>query len=228
MKKYVKIKSFLQNVVGVVPLQNIHEPLFEHWMLLGLKTLNIRSLKQMQIFQTSFQNYTAPLPENFESIIAVALCIDGTRTQLALPASKIIPKFNPNCLTCQPEYFISNNKVNFNAERGDAIIVYFGFPTDEEGDILVPDDGTLAEALFHFVMYRYYLSKVVGEEDLKYQQLAEKHYANWSTLSKKAHNLDLPDLGELENIKRLVHKTMPQDLWHRMFTTLNIYENSRF
>lgn len=111
--------------------------------------------------------------------------------------------------SCPHEYSISSNGILTSSLRtGTLLVSYFGYPTDAHGDHLIPDDETVKEALFHYILYRYWLQK-----DLMKETGAEKrmvfHLQMWSTLSSKAQSLNLPSLGQLENIRANRSKLVP-------------------
>ncbi len=108
------------------------------------------------------------------------------------------------------------------------IVAYKGLPTDEEGNILIPDDETLKEALTHFVLYKYWLTKYLMKEEGAAQRMSN-HLTMWSTLSKKAMNLNLPNVSELENLKNINNRLVPRTNAHsQLFSRLNNQENIDF
>lgn len=114
-----------------------------------------------------------------------------------------------SCTTgCPQEYTISNGILTSSLRTGTLLVSYFGYPVDESGDHLIPDDETLKEAIFHYVLYRYWLQK-----DLMKETGADKrmmfHLQMWSTLSRKAQSLNLPNLGQMENIRANRSRLIP-------------------
>lgn len=112
--------------------------------------------------------------------------------------------------TCPQEYTISSNGVLTSTLRDATLLVsYLGYPIDENGDHLIPDDENLKEALFHYVLYRYWLQK-----DLMKESGADKrmqfHLQMWSTLANKALSINLPSLGTLENIRANRSRLIPR------------------
>ena len=103
----------------------------------------------------------------------------------------------PQYTICQGEYLFSS------VENGLCLIAYLGTPTAENGDILIPNDEDLKEAIYHYCMYRWYSSKIATAEVnsmLHYKQEREFHLSQFQVLALKAKSLDLPDLATLENM----------------------------
>jgi hypothetical protein len=70
------------------------------------------------------------------------------------------------CDECTHEFSISpSGVITFSMESGTVLISYLGYPEDEEGYALIPDDESLKEAIFHYVLYRYWLQKDMMKEE---------------------------------------------------------------
>lgn len=60
------------------------------------------------------------------------------------------------CTDCNHEFVVDSSLVlTSTLKNGTLLVAYKGYPVDEEGLALIPDDETLKEALFHFVLYNY-------------------------------------------------------------------------
>jgi len=126
-----------------------------------------------------------------------------------------------HCADCKYEFSVSPSLVlTTNMRNGTIMVSYLRYPLDEEGNALMPDDETLKEAIFHYVLYRYWVSKYQMKEEGA-ESRVKFHLDMWSTLSKKARNIDLPDTSTMENLmnirNRLVHRSRRFD---QAFTTL--------
>jgi len=70
------------------------------------------------------------------------------------------------CSSCIGEFSISPSLVvTTNFEAGTIMVAYLAYAKDSDNNILIPDDETLKEALLHYVLYRYWLSKDIMKED---------------------------------------------------------------
>ncbi len=135
-----------------------------------------------------------------------------------------------SCTDCGAEFAVSPSLVVTTTKPSGIIMVsYLGHPTDENGDLTIPDDETLKEALLHYVLYRYWMAKSQMMEKGA-DKMEAKHRSMWATLSLKATgNLNLPDLNQLENLKNQLDHLVPRtNRFQQMFTTLSSRENVKF
>lgn len=108
------------------------------------------------------------------------------------------------------------------------MVAYKGYPVNEEGDYLIPDNQDLQEAIMNFVLYKYWLTKYLCKEDGAEQRM-QYFLSMWNTLSKKALNLNLPDLSEMENAMIIWNRLVPRrNRAEDGFATLNSRENVNF
>jgi hypothetical protein len=131
-----------------------------------------------------------------------------------------------NCKGCAFEFTVSPSLVlTTNAHSGLLLVAYLRHPIDEDGSALIPDDETLKEAILHYALYRYWLLRYVMKEDGADTRM-RFHLQMWDTLSKKAQNLNLPDLSQIENIRRQRSRLVPRSRqFANHFTTLNNEEH---
>lgn len=134
-----------------------------------------------------------------------------------------------NCSSCEHQFSISSSLIiTTTLPSGTILVGYKGYPLDEENQILIPDDETLKEALLHYVLYRYWLSKFQMKEEGADSRM-KFHLTMWATLSKKAMNLNLPDISQLENIKAIHNRLAPRsNRFQQLFLTLNERENDSY
>jgi len=70
------------------------------------------------------------------------------------------------CDQCQHEYTISpSGVITTTLLEGIMLLSYLAYPKDEEGYALIPDDENVKEAIFHYVLYRYWLQKDMMKEE---------------------------------------------------------------
>lgn len=134
------------------------------------------------------------------------------------------------CTDCDHEFSVSPGLVlTTTLSAGVIMVAYLSHPTDEYGDTLIPDDENLKEALFHYVLYRYWLSKYQMKEDGARERI-KFHLEMWNTLAiKTTGNMNLPDINQLENIKAQLNRLVPREnRFQQMFLTLGNRENVNF
>jgi len=136
----------------------------------------------------------------------------------------------PDCKDCAETFSVSPNLVlTTTLCEGILIVSYLGYPTDEEGCALIPNDEELKEAILHYVLYRYWMTKYNMKEEGAESRM--QHYLQmWNTASKKAAgNLNLPDVNQLENLKNQWNRLVPRtNRFQSLFLNLSNRERINF
>lgn len=130
------------------------------------------------------------------------------------------------CPECQYEFNVSSTGViTSTAKEGDLLISYKGFPRDTDGKLLIPDDEDFKEAVFSFVLYRYFLKKVNGGKN-EFRQQRDYYKREFHRASMKAKNLNSPDLPMMEKIKNEASRLVrPSYKYDHGFANLGYKEN---
>lgn len=134
------------------------------------------------------------------------------------------------CTDCAHEFSVSPSLIlTTTLLAGQIMVSYLGYALDENGDTLIPDDENLKEALFHYALYRYWLSKYQMKEEGSESRM-RFHLSMWGTLSTKAAgHLNAPDVNELENLKNQYNRLVPREnRFQQMFMTLGNRESLNF
>ena len=125
-----------------------------------------------------------------------------------------------NCNNCPHTYSLApNNCITTSFQTGYVILSYQTYPRNEDNEILIPDNQDLKMALFHFVMYMYYMM-ASDQRSLNERQF---HLTQFQIMKMKATgDLNMPTLDELENLKdqtnRMINSAYRYD---EFFSTLN-------
>lgn len=134
------------------------------------------------------------------------------------------------CNTCTNSFSVTSDlTVTTTFCDGIIAVSYLGYPLDEEGCALIPDNEELKEALLHYLLYRYWMVKYNMKEEGSESRM--QHYLQmWNTMSKKAAgNLNLPDVNQLENIKNNWNRLVPRtNQFQSLFLRLGNRENINF
>lgn len=134
------------------------------------------------------------------------------------------------CTDCTHEFSVSPDLIlTTTLKDGVIMISYLTWIKDEDGFALIPDNEYLKESILHFILYRYWMSKMMVKEEGAAQQM-QFHLQMWNTLSKKAAGeLNLPDVNELENIKNQMTRLVPRtNRFQQLFLPLSNRENVNF
>lgn len=134
------------------------------------------------------------------------------------------------CTDCTHEFSVSTDLV-LTTTLADGIIMlsYLSWPKDEEGYATIPDNEFLKEAILHYILYRYWLSKSMMMEEGAAQQV-QFHLKMWNQLkAQAAGDLNKPDINELENIKAQMNHLVPRSSrFQQLFLTLGNREQNNF
>lgn len=96
------------------------------------------------------------------------------------------------------------------------VISYLRTPKDDCGDTLIPDDENLKEAIFHYCLYRYWMSRAIRKEQGADRE-RDFHLSMFETLAIKA--IPHPDIDDLEAIKANSDRLLPNANQHERFFT---------
>jgi hypothetical protein len=136
----------------------------------------------------------------------------------------------PNTRQCEHRYTIyGKQSVQTTFRNGCILLSYKRYVRDCDGIDLVPDNEDLKDALFHFCMYRWWMSRMTYKEEGSSQQM-QFHLQQYRTLGKKAAaNLTTPDIDSMENIKNFSNRLVPREYFYdKGFGQLSNRENIDF
>jgi hypothetical protein len=138
------------------------------------------------------------------------------------------PSIN-KCPNCVHEYSISPDlHITTTLKEGCILVSYKAYVSSED-DFLIPDNETLKECLTHACLYKYWMSKYQMKEDGAESRM-QFHLRQWGMLNQKtAGELNMPDIGELENIKSQWLRLVPRsEMATNFFSNLNYDEQLSF
>ena len=136
----------------------------------------------------------------------------------------------PNTRQCDHRYTIyGKQSIQTTFRNGCVLLSYKRYVRDCDGLDLVPDNEDLKDALFHFCMYRWWMSRLTYKEEGSNQQMLF-HKQQYDILKRKAAaNLNSPDIDELENIKNTRNRLVPREnFYDKGFGQLSNRENIDF
>lgn len=246
--KYTSIKSVLFNLSLTIDERYWQELNILEWATAALRSMNILPVLEDKVALITLCAHKATLPSDLRFLTQLAYR-DTTLPDISLPEntasaypwkamrlsaspfalSICLDRSITQCTDCHHTFSISPDlTVTSSAEEGEIMVSYKAFPVHEDGTALIPDDETLKEALLHYVLYRYWMAKFQMKEDGAESRL-QFHLSQWSTLSKKAMNLNKPSIAEMDNIMRIWNRLLPrQNRFDQMFLPLTNQENVIF
>lgn len=244
--KYVSIKSVLYNLSLVIDERYWNEINILEWATSALRSMNIVPLLEDKVKLVELCAHKATLPADLKFLTHVAY-YDSTLPTVSLPdgvasaypwtnmrlsaspfaLSICLDKKITECTDCHHHYALSPDMtLTSSAKDGTLMIAYKSFPVSEEDGLpLIPDDETLKQALLHYVLYNYWMTKYQMKEEGADQRM-QFHLSMWSTLSKKAMNLNRPTVAQLDNIMRVWNRMLPrQNRMDQLFVNLTNQED---
>ena len=127
----------------------------------------------------------------------------------------------PFCQNCEHDYTVSEDMVvTTSLKEGLILVSYMAYPQSEDGEILMPDNPDLRDAIMHYCLYRYYMSKslkAMGTDQYADRQ-KEWHLTMYETLSAKSSgSMNLPSIDSLENMRRWHNRLVPRERQYDQF-----------
>jgi hypothetical protein len=111
--------------------------------------------------------------------------------------------------TRDPYYTINNSYIKTNYKDGYLMIAYTAIPTDTEGYPLIPDDEGFKEAIYWYIVKKYWYPKwVLGEiRDRVYYDAQN----SWNFYCRQAYgNAMMPNIDQLESLKNKWLELVPE------------------
>lgn len=244
--KYTSIKSILYDLSLTIDERYWNEIKMLTWLVRGYRQMNLAAALEPKTCQLAVINHKTELPTDFRYLTQVAEfigdcndtaedCIEDAKSIKYRPMRLTSNPYHSSiclnnsltyCTDCLHEFSISPNLILTTTLKGGTILIsYLANTVDDKGDILIPDDEAVKEALMHYVLYRYWMAKYQMKEEGSEQRM-QHHLSMWNALSKKARNIDLPDVNQLENMKNDFNRLLPREnKFNQMFLTLGNREN---
>lgn len=184
-------------------------------------------------FYNRYRNQWKPMKPSTSSFIKSVSCnytipnsLSGEAAQAATPV-QYIPY---NMVNCKHEYTVDADcTLTTTLRDGLAYVSYMTYPTNVDGDTLIPDDENLKEAIRHYCMYRYWESKSLKHEQASTRE-REWHLARYQTLGAKAAGaLNMPDTGQMQVLLNINNRMIKSsDDFDNLFTTLGNHQSNNF
>lgn len=125
----------------------------------GLGIMKIDGFYKISYAIEDVKGFNAPLPCDNKYILAVLTNVDGTISRLPLTSSLALGKdFSQIGYHTIYQGRINFNNLQTNFEEGQVLYIYYALPKDEEGNLLIPDNEDVLEALPYFIIYKLSLS----------------------------------------------------------------------
>ena len=144
--------------------------------------------------------FNAPLPCDQKYLIAVLSNAGGKVTRLPLTRALALgADFTGIAFHSIHQGAINFNGLRTNFQDGTVMYVYYRMPVDDEGDLLIPDNDDVLEALPYYILYRLSLS------GYKHPVISmDKAEAKWRELYPRARNsMNYPSVEEMHRFTKM-------------------------
>ncbi len=131
-----------------------------------------------------------------------------------------------NRTNCEHRYVIEANQQIRTSFRHGCVIISYDSRIQQDCIDMIPDNENLKDAIFHFCMYRFWLSRMHTKEEGT-TNLMQFHLRQYSAIGRKAvGEINKPDIDQMENIKNMTQRLMPRsNFYDRGFSQLGNREN---
>lgn len=245
--KRTTIKSVVAQVALILDDRYWNDSIILENATRAYRQMNIVDKWEPKVVELDLVDHKATLPKDYKELIQIAYKHTTSADNATSPwyamrlSSNTIFNYNcgSNCTcttdncsncsgTCPHEYTVYNDTITSTLRNGTLLVSYFAYPIDTNGDHLIPDDETLKEAIFHYILYKYWLQKDLMKETGASERM-QFHLQMWSVLSKKAQSLNLPSLGQLENIRANRSKLVSNpNAFDTFFATIGANQRTSF
>lgn len=134
-----------------------------------------------------------------------------------------------NCPHCNHEYSVdANGCITTTLKEGYLYVSYYALLTDTKGYVLIPDNENLKEAIFHYCMYRYWMTRSTMKDQGSIQE-RNFHLKQYEVLKAKAvAEINSPDLAQMENLKNQGNKLFHSEHEYDKFFSKIVHPQSNF
>jgi hypothetical protein len=140
------------------------------------------------------------------------------------PCTQDIPRTN-----CQHHYSYEGDYIMTSFSTGCIMLSYLAYQKDCDGLDMIPDDEVLKDALFHFAMYRYWMSRSIMQEQGSMQRMRYHQQMYTHNSKRAAARLNMPDTDGWENLKNLTQRLVPRsNFYDSGFSRISNRENIKF
>lgn len=114
-----------------------------------------------------------------------------------------------------PSFTMNSNFITFGQKEGKVCLSYLGFPIDNNGFPLVPDDEKYLEAITRYIIYKLdYINWRTGVITKEVYEESKREY-EWY-IGQAANGAKLPDVQQMEGLKNQLVRLKPN---HQQYST---------
>lgn len=165
----------------------------------ALGIMKIDGYYERAVLRDTVKEFKVPLPCDEKYILAVLHNMDNL-TRLPLTRNLALGvEFKDIVTNTTLKGGINFNYLRTNFEEGEVMFIYYRVPKDCDGNLLIPDNDDVLEALPYFLIYKLSLS------GYKHPVInMDKAYAKWQELYPRARNsMNYPSIEEMHRFTQM-------------------------
>lgn len=221
--KYISINQIVDKIMRgklykELPYESAIDYAVEAYRLLASEKAEISLPAKLKI-----ENYRAVIPENLERIIQVVKVSCDMKIMQSMRYAtdnfhSVLHCTNSPDLKCQSEYTYSlnNNYIITNFKDGYIFMAYKGLPTDDECNLLIPDNVNVKLAIEYYIKSRFLDD--LGSDDnriIRQQQKDEQEYC-WY-IGKAQGAMTALSMDEYESFANSMSKFFDTEDYYKSF-----------
>lgn len=230
---YIPVKAILFDLASMIDDKYWNEAIVYENAVRGFMKLKFDDMYEDEVSTIQIEDHKGQLPLDLKYLTQVIYSDNSQWFPMQITSS---PFFMSQCedtlktyVNCKHSFSVDSSLIiTTTLASGEIKISYKRFKKDADGEILMPDDEDVKDAIFAYVMYMYWLAK-----DSMMEEGASARMREWRSIfnmaSTKANgNLNLPDLNALENMKNSHNRFVPRhNQFAHLFTKLGNSEYAK-
>ena len=168
-------------------------------MARALEIMKVAGYQELAVSRASVEEFKAPIPCDVKYLLAV-LYNEPKWVRLNLTHSLSLgANFKDLGVSKIAQGGVNYNFLHTNFDSGEIAYVYYRLPKDANGDLMIPDNADVLEALPFFIIYKLSLS------GYKHPVISiEKAEARWRELYPRARNsMNYPSVEEMHRFTKM-------------------------
>jgi len=162
----------------------------------GVEIMEIDGYYELKVKTEKIYNDSVSLPVESKYLIGAFVKTGNNIVRLPI-TNEIINKDIPG-IAYHSDYkaYINGNRLITNFSKGELRLIYFGIPTDDCGDVMIPNDAKVIECLPYYVIFKLsfsgYKHPILNFQDS--MAMWEKHYPM------AANRVNYPSIEEAQSM----------------------------
>lgn len=231
MRKFIPVSEVILDLSFDLPENAFNELLIRQFAERVILSLPVYRKTVPKSIEVKIDEHKGVLP-NYQSIISIFYKTDKDLTYRRMKKSTgaaMFESLTEEKYYTDHEYTIENCSITTSFSKGIIIVNYKTNPADCDGNLLMEDIEPLKQAIYYYVIYRYYNNLVLNGDKEDYRMYANERntalemYQMYKT--KAVGEINRPEEDDYENLSRLHNRLLTRKVsWDKDFSNLNNHE----